>query len=92
MAQAQDRKIARAAGQRRNAGFWDAAGRKTADQEMHRVRRAHFYPRNICPFCFSDQTEWQRDLGQRHDLHLHAMRRAPVPYAIAYVTLAEGPP
>jgi len=51
----------------------------------------HFYPRNACPFCFSDKTEWQEVSGNGVIYTYSVMRRAPIPYAIAYVTLAEGP-
>lgn len=51
----------------------------------------HWYPRAICPFCFSDRTELQKASGQGTVYSYSVMRRAPVPYALAYVTLAEGP-
>src|SRR3979411_512284 len=49
------------------------------------------YPRTICPFCFSDKTEWIEASGKGTIYSYSVMRRAPVPYAMAYVTLAEGP-
>ena len=51
----------------------------------------HHYPRAICPFCFSDKTEWSEASGKGTIYTYSVMRRAPVPYAIAYVTLDEGP-
>ena len=51
----------------------------------------HFYPRALCPFCFSDKTEWREAAGTGTIYSFSVMRRAEVPYAIAYVTLAEGP-
>jgi uncharacterized OB-fold protein len=52
----------------------------------------HYYPRAICPFCFSDKTQLQQASGNGTIYTYSVMRRgAPVPYAIAYVTLAEGP-
>ena len=53
--------------------------------------KAHHYPRSICPFCFSDRTEWTEASGKGTIYSYSVMRRAPVPYAIAYVTLPEGP-
>ncbi len=53
--------------------------------------KAHYYPRAICPFCFSDRTELQQASGNGTIYTYSVMRRAPVPYAIAYVTLREGP-
>ena len=58
---------------------------------MQRLRRAAFLPARHCPFCFSDKTEWQQASGNGTVYTYSVMRRAPVPYAIAYVTLAEGP-
>jgi uncharacterized OB-fold protein len=52
---------------------------------------AHYYPRALCPFCFSDRTRWQECSGHGTIYSFSVMRRAPVPYALAYVTLAEGP-
>ena len=49
-----------------------------------------YYPRAICPFCFSDKTELQQASGNGTIYTYSVMRRAPVPYAIAYVTLQEG--
>ena len=43
------------------------------------------------PFCFSDKTEWIEASGKGTIYSYSVMRRAPVPYAMAYVTLAEGP-
>lgn len=51
----------------------------------------HYYPRSICPHCFSDRTEWRDAKGTGRIHSLSVMRRAPVPYAIAYVGLDEGP-
>ena len=51
----------------------------------------HYYPRPICPFCFSDRTEWQTASGDGTIYSFSVMRRAAKPYVIAYVTLAEGP-
>jgi len=51
----------------------------------------HFYPRKLCPFCFCADTEWREATGEGTIYSFSVMRRAEVPYAIAYVTLAEGP-
>jgi uncharacterized OB-fold protein len=53
--------------------------------------RAHHYPRALCPFCFSDRTEWREACGRGEIYAFTIMRRAPVPYAVASVQLAEGP-
>ncbi len=52
--------------------------------------RPHWYPRPVCPFCSGD-TEWIDAAGTGTIYSLSVTRRAgPLPYAIAYVTLAEG--
>jgi uncharacterized OB-fold protein len=73
--------------------FWDAAAEgKLLIKKCNSCGEVHFYPRSICPFCFSDQTVWQQASGDGTIYTYSVMRRgAPVPYAIAYVTLAEGP-
>ncbi|MCW0234132.1 MAG: Zn-ribbon domain-containing OB-fold protein [Ferrovibrio sp.] len=53
--------------------------------------QAHWYPRTLCPFCFSDRTVWQDGSGRGTIYSFSIMRRVPEPYAIAYVTLDEGP-
>jgi len=53
--------------------------------------KAHWYPRAICPFCASDKVEWRAASGKGTIYTYSVMRRAKEPYAIAYVTLAEGP-
>ena len=71
--------------------FWDAAARGTLMvKRCAACGQAHHYPRALCPFCGSDRTEWQPASGQGTIYSYSVMRRVPVPYAIAYVTLAEG--
>jgi uncharacterized OB-fold protein len=53
--------------------------------------RPHWYPRPICPFCQGD-TEWIDSAGTGKIYSVSVTRRAgPIPFAIAYVTLDEGP-
>jgi hypothetical protein len=53
--------------------------------------KAHWYPRAICPFCASDKVEWRPASGKGTIYTFSVMRRVKEPYAIAHVTLAEGP-
>ncbi len=52
--------------------------------------RTHWYPRGICPHCFSQNLRWTEASGNGKVYSFSVMKRAEVPYAIAYVTLDEG--
>ncbi len=71
--------------------YWQACGdgvlmlKRCAD-----CGETHFYPRAICPLCFSDNTEWVEASGKGRIYTYSVTRRAEVPFAIAYVTLEEG--
>ena len=72
--------------------YWEAAAQgKLFVKHCTACDAYHFYPRSLCPFCFSDKTEWREAAGIGTIYSFSVMRRAEVPYAIAYVTLAEGP-
>lgn len=74
------------------APYWEAAAHgKLLLKHCTACGADHFYPRSICPFCFSDKTEWREAAGTGTIYSFSVTRRAEVPYAIAYVTLAEGP-
>jgi hypothetical protein len=72
--------------------FWDAAreGRFLVPF-CSACGKPHWYPRAICPFCASDKIEWRNASGKGTIYTFSVMRRAKDPYAIAHVTLAEGP-
>jgi uncharacterized OB-fold protein len=71
--------------------FWDAAAQgKLVIKRCTACGQAHHYPRPICPYCFSDRTEWQPASGRGTIYSFSVMRRVPAPFAIAYVTLDEG--
>ena len=89
---AQDRKIAAPPTNPEIQPFFDATAEgKLLYGKCNACGEAHFYPRRHCPFCFSDKVEWQPASGKGTVYTYSVMRRAPVPYCIAYVTLAEGP-
>ncbi|HLS55209.1 MAG TPA: OB-fold domain-containing protein [Zeimonas sp.] len=74
------------------AAFWSAAGEgRLALRYCRSCGRHHHYPRAICPLCMSDATEWRAAAGGGRIHAWSVMRRAPVPYAVAYVELDEGP-
>ncbi len=53
--------------------------------------KSHWYPRGICPHCFSQDLSWKPASGKGKIYSFSVMKRAEVPYSIAYVTLEEGP-
>ena len=53
--------------------------------------KSHWYPPGICPHCFSQDLSWNEASGRGTVYSFSVMKRAEVPYAIAYVTLEEGP-
>ena len=75
-----------------SAEFWKAAAEgRFLIKRCTACGKPHWYPRAICPFCMSDRTEWIEASG-RGTIYSHStMRRAPVPFTLAYVTLEEGP-
>lgn len=53
--------------------------------------QTHYYPRSICPYCFSSTTQWQESRGLGTIYTYSIQRRVAEPFVIAYVTLDEGP-
>jgi hypothetical protein len=74
------------------APFWRAADEgRLALRYCRECGRHHYYPRALCAHCMSDAVEWKDASGRGHIHAFSVMRRAPVPYAVAYVALEEGP-
>jgi uncharacterized protein len=87
-----ERKIAAPISSAETQEFWAAAHEnRFIIRRCTACGKAHWYPRVICPFCASEETEWVEASGQGTIYSYSVMRRVPAPYAIAYVTLAEGP-
>ena len=90
--QSRERKIQPPQPNPETKAFWDAAAKgRLMIGKCNACAETHYYPRALCPFCFSEQTELQRASGNATIYTYSVMRRTPIPYAIAYVTLAEGP-
>lgn len=51
----------------------------------------HYYPRRICPHCGSNETRFVKGSGKGRVYTYSVMRRAKIPFVIAYVELEEGP-
>jgi uncharacterized protein len=72
--------------------FWDAAARgEFLVRRCAACGKAHWYPRTLCPFCSSWDTEWVPGSGRGVIYSFSVMRRAEPPFVMAYVTLEEGP-
>ena len=71
--------------------FEGAAQGKLLIKKCSACGEVHYYPRGICPFCFSDKVSWQEAKGTGTIYTYSVTRRGgPVPYCIAYVKLDEG--
>ncbi|MER5503952.1 OB-fold domain-containing protein [Streptomyces sp. NPDC002766] len=79
--------------------YWDAAaGGRLLIRRCGACGRAHHYPREFCPYCWSEDVVWERASGRallytwsvvhRNDLPPFGER---TPYVAAVVDLAEGP-
>lgn len=71
--------------------FWQAA-----DEGRYLVKKCkncgqvHHYPRDICPFCLSEDTVWQDSPGTGVLYTFSTMGKDDAAYTLAYVTLDEG--
>lgn len=78
--------------------YWDGAKRRELWLRHCRdCARNYFYPRDICPACFSRNTEWRRASGRGTVYSYAIVHRPPtpafrdaVPYIVALVDLEEG--
>jgi uncharacterized OB-fold protein len=79
--------------------YWDAAAEgRLLIRRCRACGRAHHYPREFCPHCWSEDVVWEPASGRatlytwsvvhRNDLPPFAER---TPYVAAVVDLAEGP-
>lgn len=73
--------------------FWDACGEgKLLIGRCKACKEPHYYPRALCPFCFSDDVVFEPSSGEGEIYSYSVMYRSPTgPYAIGYVNLKEGP-
>ncbi|MGB1882189.1 MAG: Zn-ribbon domain-containing OB-fold protein [Gammaproteobacteria bacterium] len=72
--------------------YWEAAANgKLLLSDCRGCGRVYYYPRPICPFCMSADTGWKEAEGGGTVYSWSVERRADPPYAIAFVTLDEGP-
>lgn len=72
--------------------FWEAARRgKLLLAHCKACNRPHWFPRVVCPMCGSHDIDWREASGCGTVYSVSVARRATPPYALAYVTLDEGP-
>jgi uncharacterized OB-fold protein len=92
MLMAKDRKVPAPTPGLESQAFYDAAKQgRFLIKTCKACGKAHWYPRAVCPFCASEETEWVEASGKATIYSYSVMRRVPEPFALAYVTLAEGP-
>lgn len=74
------------------AEYWNAAAEgRLLVKHCNACGEDHFYPRAHCPRCRSLDTAWKAASGDGTLYAYTVMRRVTPPFAVAYVTLAEGP-
>ncbi len=72
--------------------FWEATAKgEFLIKRCKDCGEPHYYPRTLCPFCFSEKTEWEKTSGEGEIYTFSAMYRGGQPYGIGYVKLKEGP-
>ncbi len=81
-----------------NRSFWEGTKRhELCLQKCQDCGKFYFYPRSICPHCFSYNTEWTQVSG-RGKIYSFTVAyrtgvpafRQDVPYSIAIIELEEG--
>jgi len=79
--------------------FWDATrAHRLSIPRCRPCGRHHFYPRELCPHCHSQDLEWV-DVSGRGEVYSYTIVRKPagpmfaadVPYVVAMIALDEGP-
>ncbi len=71
--------------------FWQAAeDGKLLIKQCESCGEYHYYPRVLCPYCMSDKTTW-KEVNGTGSIYTYSVMRKGFPYAIAFVTLDEGP-
>lgn len=52
--------------------------------------KPHYYPRAICPHCYSQNLEWKESAGTGEVYSYTTVKRADPPYVVGYIKLDEG--
>ena len=89
MANMEDRKIPANCSNPESDPFYAASAEgKFMIRRCTACKKAHWYPRAVCPFCFGG-TEWEEASGEGVVYSHSTMLRSN--FTMAYVTLKEGP-
>ncbi|MDR2858382.1 MAG: zinc ribbon domain-containing protein [Novosphingobium sp.] len=71
--------------------FWQAAAEnRLLFKRCKACSRAHYYPRALCPFCQSSETEWWPSSGRGTIYSYSVARREAIPCAPVVVELEDG--
>ena len=77
--------------------FWDGAKQgKLMLPRCTNCNRVHWYPRHICPFCYSNKIDWIEGSGEGTLYTFAVQHRAfggwaeEAPFVTAYIDLKEG--
>ena len=77
MAEAKERKLPAPTVSVETKAYWDAAQQgKLLIKKCTACGQVHFYPRTICPFCFSDKTVWEESSGEGEIYTFSRMRKS----------------
>jgi uncharacterized OB-fold protein len=71
--------------------FWQAADEgRLLVKACTDCGQTHFYPRDICPHCLSERTEWREAAGTGVVYTFSTMGQGDAAHTLAFVTLDEG--
>ena len=70
--------------------YWDATAEgKLLVKTCNDCKQPHYFPRALCPFCFSENMKYVESKGTGV-IYSYSVTQGKEPYTIAYVTLDEG--
>jgi uncharacterized OB-fold protein len=74
-----------------NSRFWKATeSGLLVIKRCAECLRSHWHPRNLCPWCLSDNTEWQQVSGEGYIYSYTDLNNGSYQFP-TYIRLAEGP-
>lgn len=69
---------------------WRSTGGKLMLMKCEACDKPFYYPRTVCPFCLGQNLSWIECSGKGR-IYSYSITRRGEPFAIAIVTLNEGP-